>query len=561
MAHKKAFTLVELIVWVTISMLLMTSVWILVSGGMQNILKQQKIMQKNSLLTTSVSDFYNGFDNITQSWGYIHDNASGALFKINQNIQKWGFWYFWIISQDNQYCPTDSDLPTLEYLTWKTFIPYEEIGEDIMNNYSNTTLQEVSSGSITYKVDTINHKIYENDWLGDNVIVWWDVFWHEFTAWADGTDVRLNNPTWIVLAEWGFFFSDTLNHRVLFYENWKVSLILDKNDGLTEPTWLAYDNLKNILYIANSWKWEILKYSSEKKSTNPDLEIKFTPDIGINSVHHMNLKFPSLSWNLNPLNWSDFDFTNINNWSWYIKINWNTLEYYFTDYHNISQPITNGPIPWCIPSDTYSLNSTTPEREIYTCIDTNTWTYQKHDWNITQTLSATSDIKIKIENILPIFTSPGTHLVEFELLNNGTPRYQETFKFFTQGDQKVKNWENMTLTIFANNLGFPTGLKLNWLNTELKVNDFISRKVYTYTLSNLNRTDTNLTWFTAENFAQFNYSSLTDTILGNPISEISVNYDIPTKYFSTNIQYYQFINCYNSDEKVEKTLIFSKDLQ
>jgi hypothetical protein len=34
---------------------------------MQNILKQQNIMDKNSLLSQTVSDFYNGFENITSS--------------------------------------------------------------------------------------------------------------------------------------------------------------------------------------------------------------------------------------------------------------------------------------------------------------------------------------------------------------------------------------------------------------------------------------------------------------------------------------------------------------
>jgi hypothetical protein len=38
-----------------------------VSSGMQNILKQQKIMDKNSLLNETVSDFYNGFENISNS--------------------------------------------------------------------------------------------------------------------------------------------------------------------------------------------------------------------------------------------------------------------------------------------------------------------------------------------------------------------------------------------------------------------------------------------------------------------------------------------------------------
>jgi hypothetical protein len=38
-----------------------------VSSGMQNILKQQNIMNKNSLLSETVNDFYYGFENIASS--------------------------------------------------------------------------------------------------------------------------------------------------------------------------------------------------------------------------------------------------------------------------------------------------------------------------------------------------------------------------------------------------------------------------------------------------------------------------------------------------------------
>jgi hypothetical protein len=560
MAHKKAFTLVELIVWVTISMLLMTSVWVLVSGGMHNILKQQKIMQKNSLLTTSVSDLYNGFDNITLSWGYIHDNSSGALFKINQNIQKWGFWYFWIISQEDQYCPTDSDLPRLDYLTWKTFIPYEEVNEDIMDTYSETLTQEVLSWAITYKVDTLNHKIYENNTL----IIWWKVFWHEFINWADWLDIRLNNPTWIVLAEWWFFFSDTLNHRVLFYENDTVSLILDKNDGLSEPTWLAYDNLKNTLYIANSWKWEVLKYSSENIPTNPKLEINFSPNLDINNITRFTLDFwenistPTNTWSITFSNeiTHDEDYSRVENW---------IFEYYFANYIQNSIDELNKIIPNCSSNFTYSIESNEPKKKEVDCDveNGNTGSTYTHFWNIENDFEKNENYKITLDNISPIFSTPKNHLVELELFNISSSLYKEKFKYFTQWDEEVKNWENMTLSVFVNDLQYPTGLQIIWWN--IKINEFITRNILTYNLINWNNTWTDsstLKSFSAENFAQFDYSNLTDTILENPISEISVNYvDTSTKYFSTNIKYYQFINCYNIDEKVKKTLLFSKSIK
>jgi hypothetical protein len=151
-------------------------------------------------------------------------------------------------------------------------------------------------------------------------------------------------------------------------------------------------------------------------------------------------------------------------------------------------------------------------------------------------------------------------LVELELFNISTSLYKETFKYFTQWDEEVKNGENMILSVFVNDLQYPTGLEIIWWN--IKINDFVERREYLYNLSNWNKSTTqNLNDFTSENFAQFNYSSLTDTILENPISEISVNYDSWNKYFSTNVKYYQFINCYNIDEKVEKTLLFSKNIK
>ncbi len=215
MYSKKAFTLVELIVWITISMLLMVSIWVLVSSGMQNILKQQKIMDKNSLLNETVSDFYNGFENISNSWWHIYSYQSWAIFKINQSINKWWFAYLWLTSQSNIYCSDDSEFPSLNYLTWKSFIPYEEIDEDIFSNYWDINTQTVTSGS-TYTVDTINHQVFK-DWV---VIIGWEIFGHVIKHGEDGLETRLNNPTWIALAEWGFFLRayELRSHRC--QRNW-----------------------------------------------------------------------------------------------------------------------------------------------------------------------------------------------------------------------------------------------------------------------------------------------------------------------------------------------------
>lgn len=555
MYSKNAFTLVELIVWITISMLLMTSVWMLVSSGMQNILKQQNIMEKNSLLTQTVSDFYNGFENIVSNGGYVYHSQSWAIFQIESYMDKWGFWYLGVSKQSEMYCSLDSEFPNLNYLTWKSFIPYEEIWEDIFTNYSDINIQTVSSWSINYTVDTLNHQVLE-DWV---VIIWWDVFGHELSHWDNSTLTNLNNPTGIILAEWGFFLSDTLNHRILFYKDWSVYLLLDQDDWINQPTWLAYDSVKNILYIANSWKWEILELSAEILVSNPTLNIDFIPRNDINSISRVTLNIPNFSWNFNTGSLWDFTFNNINNWIGYTAINWNTIEYYFTDYSNVSEPITNWYINNCTTSDTYSLNWTTPERHIYTCSSTNTWTYQIHSWDIFQTLNTTTDYGINLQNITPLITNQGVNLVEIEFFNSSVSRYSDTFSYFIQSDGIVNNLENIKLNTLISWLWYPTGLNISW--NSLEINDFITRKKYTYDLNNITSYSTNnLNDFTSNNLENIPYSKNSDILLDNPISEININYNNLDKFLSGKIKYYQYLNCYNSEEKVEKTLILQKNI-
>jgi hypothetical protein len=512
-------------------------------------------MDKNSLLSQTVSDFYNGFENITSSGWYIFHSQSWAIFKIDSSIDKGGFWYLWITRQTWLYCNSGSEFPDLDYLTWKSFIPHEEIGEDIFNNFWDILTQTVSSWSTTYKVDTLNHQVLEDD----VVIIWWRVFWHEFSNNENWLNTRLNNPTAISLAEWWFFLSDTLNNRILYYKDNNVYLILDQNDGLNEPTWLAYDNTKNILYIANSWKWEILKFSAEVLLTNPQLDITFSPINDINSISRINLEFPEFSWNLDPVILWDVTFNNINNWVGYIQIIWNTIEYYFSDFSNISEPITNWFIPWCTPSDIYSLNWTTPEREIISCSDTNTGTLQIHTWDIYNNLNNGNIHGITIQNISPIFPSWINHLVNIELFNDATSRYTDTFGYFTQWDWIVNNLEFTTLSTLITWLNYPSWLSISWNN--LLINDFATREQYSYDLDNISSFSTSsLNNFSGNNLENIPYTENLDVLLQNPIASIDLNYNNTDKFLSVHAKYYQYLNCYNPEEQVQKSFILQKNI-
>ncbi len=60
----KAFSLVELIVWITISMLLMVSIWVFVNSGMKNIFLQQKSLEFASNINDFSNTLYETFSNI-----------------------------------------------------------------------------------------------------------------------------------------------------------------------------------------------------------------------------------------------------------------------------------------------------------------------------------------------------------------------------------------------------------------------------------------------------------------------------------------------------------------
>ena len=85
--NNKAFTLIELVVWITISMLLMVSVGIFVSSGMQNIFNGQKVLENTDDFTTFSNNLLTSF-NLIQSWTTSPISTGSWII-----IKKWtDFW-------------------------------------------------------------------------------------------------------------------------------------------------------------------------------------------------------------------------------------------------------------------------------------------------------------------------------------------------------------------------------------------------------------------------------------------------------------------------------------
>ena len=242
--NRKWFTLVEILVWISISMILMVSVWVLISWWIKNITNQEKTIENTWNFSNFENKLNNYFQNIDTNFIPI-TTSSWIILKVNKNYDEWGFIYIWETKTplDNWnwiYCYSWSENPETNHVFIKNFIPDFDI--DIQKSH------------------TIN-------W------VWKWFFWfNKITeTWVEQDEVYLNTPTGSVSWWWIIFISDTLNNRVL-YKSWsRVYELLNEKDWLKEPTWLYYDLWD--LYIANSWNKEILKYSSKNITPIPSLTL------------------------------------------------------------------------------------------------------------------------------------------------------------------------------------------------------------------------------------------------------------------------------------------------
>ena len=550
MKNNSAFTLVELIVWVTISMLLMVSVWIILSSWIQNILKQEKIISTSENFSAWFQNMYNNFDWVENN--YIFYSQSWALFQSKNYFQKIWFWYLWLIEQSDSYCPLDSQINKTQHLSWNYFLPFEEIWEDFLTDFSDIQNAQVWD----FTIDTIHHQILEN-WTK---VIWWNNFWHEFSQGSDGLNISLNNPTGAVEAEWGLFFSDTGNHRILFYKDSKVYLILDRFDGLQHPTGLDYNS--GSLYISNTGKWEILKFSSQIFSQNPPLEINFSPDQDYGSINRFELSFTGSEFiSDNSFTEEDFSFDEINftQKEDFLKTENNILKYYFSDFNSTVVNISNSSIPWCSDNIEYNITNNNEVEKIETiCTSSGTWSRYTHTWNNSYNLLQANEYKINLENISPDITLAGNYLTQIDFYDYNALIYSKKYPYFTQWTGQISDYSQNSLEVFVKNLQYPTGLEIS--GNILKINDSLERKQYEYELDTWDLSNTiNMSDFTAEWLKNIIFNPLSDEIIQNPISNISVNYE--NNYLWMNIEYFHYLNCYNPDEFIKKEIIFWKNLE
>ncbi len=556
MKKYKAFSLVELIVWITISMILMAWVWVFVSWWINNIVLQDKVIKNTADFRDFSKEMLWLFSRIDTRLEPKIITSTSALLKVDKSFDSIWVSFIWEENRDWYYCSwawVDSTIT--KHIVVKNFLPFEEIGEDIFKN--NGFTDSLSWNSWNFNSFYRTHIIKEN-W---NIIIW--IYWiFGRKIWDYWTWAYLNNPTWLAYdsAKKLLYISDTGNNRILVYNNdssssdyRKISKLLWEQDWLKEPMGLVLHN--NDLYIVNSWKWEILKYSS--KSTSKKLNLDLDINKNINNLKNFSIKIFTWITNISkPDSTSQFTLNWISKKSPdYLTWTNDTLTYWLTNFSNNFNTQSN---KTCSSNYVkyYEESWDMIKEEIQNC-NSSTGTLKKYKTSSYQNISSWTNIKIStsVDFDWTDFSKNQNYYLKLTL--SGSSTFSKYFPFFVNWDDDLLTRNDNTLEVISNNFKYPTWIKYNWW--KLYINDFWDRKEYSINLD--------WTWkSTASNLSAFNYSKIKDYkyfdyILKSPIKKLELSYDLSKKYFSFLLKYYKQYNCYDSDQRIDRTLILSKSFK
>jgi len=398
-----AFSLIELIVWITISMMLMVSIWVFVNSWMKNIFLQQKSLEFSSNLNDFSNNIYETFSSIENSWS-INLSGSGIIFKRIWKYSDWWFVYVWSSELNNYFCEDiNSENTNTNHIFIKNFIPFFESWENInTNNYLTWTISHNWNTYISYQKE---HKITNSSW---NTIVWKWVFWDYFENWLSWTWIYLNSPTWMASDSEVIYISDTLNNRILYLSWSTIHKLLDENDWIIEPTGLYYDTTDDALYVSNSWLGEIWKITSDDVA-KPNINLSFSW-ITENNIDTIYLEF-----------YKD-------------KIPYNIVD---------------------LDINTSSFNNDNDDDEDKS---NNVFSYSFMSWSISETKDFiwTNTYNIGLTNLFN-FDTNGIYTIKLIIWNS-----EKEFYYFSKGDEKIYTMKDNKIEIIRTWLNYPNGIWWIW---------------------------------------------------------------------------------------------------
>jgi competence protein ComGC len=189
--NKLAFTLIEMIVWVFITIILMISVWIFVSSWIKNITIQKQILDKSNDIWNLIQDLNTVF---WKNYNIITNTSTSILLRTNYILWTPAYYYIWEKTL-TWYCLNDPNIEN-KYLEFKVFNP-------------------VFLTWTVYSWSYIKNEVYS----GGQVIAWNWVFWNLHADSQSWTLTYLNNPLWLAYSWNKVYISDSWNNRIL-YVSW-----------------------------------------------------------------------------------------------------------------------------------------------------------------------------------------------------------------------------------------------------------------------------------------------------------------------------------------------------
>lgn len=312
--NRLAFTLIEILVWVSISVIIMISVGVFVTSGIKNITIQKSILNQESEYISLFQDVSEVFDS---QFDVISYSQTGLLVKTEGFKLGKPLLYDFSLQTFTGECLSDINKET-KYLQMKNYNPF------VLN-----------SGPFTGSY--LKHEIYHSV---QGKIVWKGIFWDNFQELALGKDILLNNPGWLSRdGAQKTYISDTGNNRVMYYSGTKVSSILDFDKWLYQPTGLLYDSLSKNLFVLNSGKKQLLKVSSASGTISPiHISEEIKKDLTFDTLSLEVLDNFTLQWTYNT---GSFIFSWVSTGTGdSVSLSDNILTYTFSGAQNISSGST-----------------------------------------------------------------------------------------------------------------------------------------------------------------------------------------------------------------------------
>jgi hypothetical protein len=286
------------------------------------------------------------------------------------------------------------------------------------------------------------------------------------------------------------------------------------------------------------------------------LDISFELTKNINNLKKIEIEFfewiTSITSPINDaIDKAKFNFAGINKQTDYLTGSINKVTYYFSNFWTEYETL---PDQVCSSNYTSYYESTWDiiREEIGNC-NSSTGTIRRYRGNNFDNLLSGNTISIKTNSDVTgtDFSNTGTYYTKLSL-HGDTDIHEGYYPFFTESDNDIRTSSDNTLRTITGWLNYPTWIQ--FIGWNLRINEFWTRKQKTIDLDGNFISSSDLTAFN-----DLSYHTENDSILTTPIESLNVDYS--NNLVTLILKYYKKYNCYDLNEKIERTFILRKDFE